>query len=166
MSRGIGPDGKYYGEGGASDSEDIDDDDSDNYSDDEEWVPPPGATEADAKRMKASFDKMADEYVCPITLQFPFHPVIAQDGRIYERDAIEQWWGKDAEGPAFHARTVKSPVTNEAIGTKLIAAPQVRNAIELGIEGGMFIGDRAKAWLAKKEAAEADARARRRLRRS
>ena len=127
---------------------------------DDQWVPPPEATEEDAKRMKAAFDKMADEYVCPITLQFPFHPVIAQDGRIYERDAIEKWWdgGAGGDGGAFPACTAKSPVTNEIISTKLIAASQVRNAIELGIEGGMFIGDRAKAWIARKEAAEADAR--------
>jgi hypothetical protein len=33
---------------------------------------------------------VADEYVCPITAELPIDPVTAEDGRCYERCAIEE----------------------------------------------------------------------------
>eukprot|EP00550_Attheya_septentrionalis_P003018 CAMPEP_0198281798 /NCGR_PEP_ID=MMETSP1449-20131203/1671_1 /TAXON_ID=420275 /ORGANISM="Attheya septentrionalis, Strain CCMP2084" /LENGTH=90 /DNA_ID=CAMNT_0043977717 /DNA_START=9 /DNA_END=277 /DNA_ORIENTATION=+ len=38
-----------------------------------------------SKRRKLS---PSDELVCPITLDLPFDPVTAEDGRVYERSAI------------------------------------------------------------------------------
>lgn len=46
--------------------------------------------------------------------------MIAEDGRIYEREAIEQWFKSQANHGG-----VKSPVTNVAMGASLVEAKQV-----------------------------------------
>ena len=43
--------------------------------------------EPGAKKLKQS--NVADDLICPITHEWPFEPVTAEDGRIYERWAIE-----------------------------------------------------------------------------
>lgn len=114
-------------------------------------------TETDALRMRDAFIKMGDEYICPITLQFPLHPVVAEDGRMYEREAIEEWFSKQAMQRETHdGMMIKSPHTGLYMKMGLIPANQVRNAIEHGIQGGMFIGDRANVWLEKKKKADED----------
>ena len=47
-----------------------------------EGVDPP------AKRLCVALDAIADEWICPITLDLPLDPVVAEDGRTYERAAI------------------------------------------------------------------------------
>ena len=32
----------------------------------------------------------SDDLICPITLELPWEPVTAEDGRVYEKEAIEQ----------------------------------------------------------------------------
>ena len=44
------------------------------------------------KKMRASINDVAADLRCPITLQLPFDPVTAQDGKIYERTAILEWF--------------------------------------------------------------------------
>ena len=44
----------------------------------------------EAKKYKSAIDAMADEWICPITTELAFDPVLAEDGQMYERSAIEQ----------------------------------------------------------------------------
>ena len=38
-----------------------------------------------------------EEYVCPITAELPVDPVNAEDGRFYERHAIEEWFSRQPQ---------------------------------------------------------------------
>ena len=86
-----------------------------------------------AKRAKKSF---ADDLICPITLELPWEPVMAEDGRVYDRPAIEKHIKN-------HTDDLKSPVTNEEMGKKLLPAVQHRNIIETAIEMGAMDKDLA-----------------------
>merc|ERR1712086_1006660 len=64
------------------------------------WIMPPkraasketqAETQAVNKRYRQAIDEVAEEYVCPITAELPIDPVTAEDGRFYERCAIEEW---------------------------------------------------------------------------
>ena len=81
-----------------------------------------------------------DELVCPITQELPVDPVTAEDGRVYERQAMEEWLRSKA------GQEVRSPVTNEPMGTKLFPAVQVRNTIKGMVKSGAISGDKAEAW--------------------
>ena len=49
------------------------------------------AAQTENKRFKTSTSNVVDELLCPITQQLPVDPVMARDGRLYERAAIEEW---------------------------------------------------------------------------
>jgi len=66
---------------------------------------------------------IASEFVCPITQELIWDPVQAEDGRLYERAAIEAWL---ITKPGF---IVQSPLTREDMGKTLVPAKQVRNVI-------------------------------------
>lgn len=95
--------------------------------------------DGEAKRLKTMLNKIADEYVCPITMELPLHPVMAQDGKIYERSAIEELI--ERQGNAL-----RSPMTNEPMGPQLLPATQVRNTIEQLVTSGTIDGDKARHW--------------------
>ena len=97
-------------------------------------------TEAVNKRYRQAIDDVADEYVCPITAELPIDPVTAEDGRCYERCAIEEWFSKQPEPQ------VKSPVTNEPMGKRLFPAVQLRNTLKRLVESGAISGSKADAW--------------------
>lgn len=97
-------------------------------------VPPP------AKRQKRN---LADEMICPIRLELPFDPVTAEDGRVYEKEAVLEYFNS-REGEQEN-----SPFTNKPMGTKLLPATQHRNTIEILIEMGAICGDLAKKWKQK-----------------
>ena len=97
-------------------------------------------TEAVVKRYRQAIDDVADEYVCPITAELPIDPVTAEDGRCYERCAIEEWFSKIPEPQ------VKSPVTNEPMGKRLLPAVQLRNTLKRLVESGAISGSKADAW--------------------
>jgi len=82
--------------------------------------------------------QIAEEFICPISQELPIKPVIAEDGRIYEEDHILKWFAMKREA--------KSPTTGAVIGTKLIAAPQIRNTIEKLVNSGAIKGELAEAW--------------------
>ena len=71
-----------------------------------------------ANKFKKLVDDSASEFLCPITQELPIDPVIAEDGRVYERSAIVEWL----------ERNEKSPHTNEPMGKKLLPALQVRQS--------------------------------------
>ena len=96
------------------------------------------------KKMRASINDVAADLRCPITQELPLDPVIAKDGKIYEREAILEWFRKK-DGDAT------SPSTGKVIGTELVPAVQVRNTIESLIKSGAIEGEAAEAWQKKLE---------------
>ena len=97
-------------------------------------------TQAVNKRYRQAIDEVAEEYVCPITAELPIDPVTAEDGRCYERCAIEAWFVRQPQA------MVKSPVTNEPMGKRLFPAVQVRNTLKRLVESGAISGSKADAW--------------------
>ena len=97
-------------------------------------------TQAVNKRYRQAIDDVADEYVCPITAELPIDPVTAEDGRCYERCAIEEWFSRQPRPQ------VKSPVTNEPMGKRLLPAVQLRNTLKRLVESGAISGSKADAW--------------------
>ena len=51
--------------------------------------------QAENKRFKTATSNVVDELLCPITQQLPVDPVMAKDGRLYERVAINEWFEKN-----------------------------------------------------------------------
>ena len=87
-------------------------------------------------RTRSAVDEAVSEFLCPITQSLPIDPVTAEDGKVYERSAIEEWL-------KTHER---SPLTNEAIGARLLPALQVKNMISTMVKSGALTGEKAAAW--------------------
>ena len=98
------------------------------------------ATQEENRRFRSAIDEMAEELICPITQELPVDPVMAEDGRVYERSAIE------AHIRGRSAEALKSPITNEPMGPRLFPAVQTRNNIERMVKSGAIGGDKAAAW--------------------
>ena len=94
---------------------------------------------AQLRRHKSATEEAFAELVCPITFSLPVDPVMAEDGKVYERSAIEEWLKQQG----------KSPVTNLAMGTKLLPALQVKNMIRTMVASGALTGDKVDAWKLK-----------------
>ncbi len=77
-------------------------------------------SEEASKKMRKSINDVAADLVCPITQELPIDPVMAEDGKIYERNAILEWFSE--KGPR-----ITSPSTNARMGTRLLPAVQTRN---------------------------------------
>ena len=93
---------------------------------------------AQAKMMRQSINDVAADLVCPITQQLPFDPVMAEDGKIYERNAIVKWFS-EKDRPI-------SPSTGAVIGKKLLPAVQTKNTIDSLFKSGAIEGELATAW--------------------
>ena len=100
----------------------------------------PTETQAINKRYRQAIDEVAEEYVCPITAELPIDPVTAEDGRCYERCAIEEWFKRQPQP------RVKSPMKNELMGRRLLPAVQLRNTLKRLVESGAISGSKADAW--------------------
>jgi U-box domain/Sel1 repeat len=81
----------------------------------------------------------ADDLICPITLELPWDPVVASDGRVYDQPAIE-------EHIKCHQGHFKSPLTNQTMDKRLLPAPQIKSLIETLVENGVIGGDLASKW--------------------
>eukprot|EP00550_Attheya_septentrionalis_P003376 CAMPEP_0198290878 /NCGR_PEP_ID=MMETSP1449-20131203/8585_1 /TAXON_ID=420275 /ORGANISM="Attheya septentrionalis, Strain CCMP2084" /LENGTH=282 /DNA_ID=CAMNT_0043989437 /DNA_START=31 /DNA_END=879 /DNA_ORIENTATION=+ len=88
----------------------------------------------------------ADDLVCPISLELPYYPVTAEDGRVYERSAILEHIDRNQS-----RGLLRSPVTNEKMGPRLTAAVQIKSLIETLVENGTIEGDLAKSWQEKEQ---------------
>ena len=89
---------------------------------------------------KTTISSIADTFVCPITMEYVFSPVIAEDGRVYEEAALKEWMEKD-ESPTF-----KSPATGVYIGKAVVHSLQIRQSIEHAINSGAVDAKKASAW--------------------
>ena len=96
------------------------------------------------RRHKSAVNEAFAELVCPITFSLPVDPVMAEDGKVYERSAIEEWLKQQR----------KSPVTNLAMGTRLLPALQVKSMIRTMVASGALTGDKVDAWKLKLEEEE------------
>ena len=103
---------------------------------------PAPANDEDANPTKVLATTIATEFLCPVTHELPIAPVMAKDGVVYERAAIERWFETKEGDPT-------SPSTGAVIGTELIPAPQIRNAIEALVKSGAIDGEVATAWKQK-----------------
>ena len=101
-------------------------------------------TAQEFRRHKSAVNEAMNEFLCPITFSLPVDPVTAEDGKVYERSAIEEWLKQQH----------KSPVTNLAMGTKLLPALQVKNMIRAMVTSGALTGDKVDAWKLKLEEEE------------
>ncbi|CAB9529712.1 Sel1 repeat [Seminavis robusta] len=84
-----------------------------------------------------------DDLICPICLELPWDPVIAEDGCIYDRPFIETHMESQDD------QNLKSPVTNLPMGRRLIPVIRIRNHIEILVESGVISGNHAAKWNAK-----------------
>ena len=105
-------------------------------------MPPKRAAAADAeteshKKLRSAVDSMADEWVCPITFELPLDPVMAEDGRTYERSAIEEVIRTQGAG-------LRSPITNQPMGARLMENIQARSTIEKLVRSGVIAGDKTE----------------------
>ena len=103
---------------------------------------PAPANDEDANPTKVLATTIATEFLCPVTHELPIAPVMAKDGVVYERAAIERWFETKEGDPT-------SPSTGAVIGTELIPAPQIRNTIEALVKSGAIDGELATAWKQK-----------------
>jgi len=94
---------------------------------------------SEAKRQKQSVES---DLICPITHELPFDPVHAEDGSLYERQAIEEYFATTTKSEG----KVRSPVKGVMIGTSIFAAPHIKNTIESLISNDMITGDVANKW--------------------
>ena len=95
-------------------------------------------TATTSKKFRSAIDESLDEFLCPITQELPLEPVMAEDGQVYERSAVEDWL-KRADPP-------RSPVTNLRMGPKLVAATQIKNMIERMVQSNAVPEEKAGAW--------------------
>lgn len=96
----------------------------------------PTDTATTSKKFRSAIDESLEEFLCPITQALPLQPVFAEDGKVYERDAIETWLKQNA----------KSPVLNTPMGTKLVPATQIKNMIERMVKTGALDDEKVKEW--------------------
>ena len=101
------------------------------------------ATQTENKRFKTSTSNVVDELLCPITQQLPADPVTADDGRLYERAAIEEWFEKQnvVQKKGKGEVSVRSPSTNKHMGLDLTDAVQIRITIQHLVQSGLVDDD-------------------------
>ena len=99
--------------------------------------------ENENKRRKTAMDAIVKEYSCPLCLELPVEPVTAEDGRVYNRAEITKHIENakngdddDEDDDDDEYKNLRSPITNEKIGPKLVPAVQVQNMIRALVESG------------------------------
>ena len=89
---------------------------------------------------------VANNLVCPISMELPWDPVAAEDGRIYERSAITEHITRQR-----NACELKSPITNEKMGPNLLSMHQIKSLIAEAIENSEIEEELAVEWKRKQE---------------
>ncbi|MBN38455.1 MAG: hypothetical protein CMI29_08320 [Opitutae bacterium] len=92
---------------------------------------------------KNFIDWLKDEWMCPITYELPIDPVEAEDGKCYERAAIEKYFATQPDGP-----TCLSPVTRTTIGKRLVPNEWRAEAIHKMMTARAVVDEKSgKAWV-------------------
>ena len=98
---------------------------------------PPRKSKKAKTESKASLAQIAlENLLCPITHRLPVRPVVASDGHVYERSAIETWLQTKST----------SPLTNAEMDTTVTDVTQMRTLIQSAIENGGVDEDAAATW--------------------
>jgi len=108
-----------------------------------------------AKRQKMAC--LTEDLLCPIELELPFSPVTAEDGRIYERRAIQKHFQTCRRQQPYGV--IKSPMTNQPMGDRLLPAPWMKNHIQHLLDAGLIHDEsltveweKKKKWQDQREA--------------
>ena len=89
-----------------------------------------------ASKADDALAQMVSNLQCPITHRLPVRPVVAADGHVYERSAIEKWLQTKST----------SPLTGTEIGKTVTDVTQTRTLIQSAIENGGVDDDAAATW--------------------
>lgn len=93
------------------------------------------------------------DIMCPIAMRIMENPVVAEDGRFYERGAIEEHITKSRQ----RGTPLRSPMTNEAMGPNLLPAHPFKGLIEELIVKRNISGPEVDEWKQRrKEVSEFD----------
>ncbi len=86
--------------------------------------------------LRRAFDNVVAMLTCPISRRLPLKPVVAADGRMYERESIQAWFQHgNTDGHMLDKR--RSPMTNAPMGTSLVDCCQhVGRIIECVADSG------------------------------
>lgn len=84
---------------------------------------------------------------CPITMRIMEDPVVAEDGRFYERGAIEEHIMKAKQ----NRNPLRSPMTNAAMGPALLPAYPVKGLIEELMVTRKISGPEVDEWKKRQE---------------
>jgi len=93
------------------------------------------------KRAKIA-NEVFEELTCPLTLELCVDPVMAEDGHLYERNAIVSYF----EHCQRASLALKSPVNNVPMGPMLTPAPHVSSIIERVLTSGALHRTDVAAW--------------------
>ena len=88
------------------------------------------------KLMKVEMSALLQTMTCSITLQLIVDPVVAEDGQIYEREALKRWMVQGR----------KSPSTNASMGPKVLDLRDGRTLVQAAIDGGGVADEDAVTW--------------------
>lgn len=80
---------------------------------------------------KTNYDNLLSVFGCPLTCYIMFDPVVANDGNIYERDAIEILCN--------NSTSAVSPITRQPLNNKFRSIPLFNDLIKLFIKYGKKI---------------------------
>lgn len=89
--------------------------------------------------MDEVIDSIAAELLCPLSNTLPIAPVLCEDGRVYEKDAVEHLRNKS--NPFKISLTSKSPVHSK-----------LRNIIERLVSTGKVRDEYLGSWAARNQA--------------
>ena len=81
------------------------------------------ASKESSKRAKNALRSIAQENICPVSHGLMVDPVMAEDGCLYERKSIEEVIRRKGG-------SLRSPMTNNPMGSKIMIARNARNIIE------------------------------------
>ena len=95
------------------------------------------------KTKKKFSPNSVEDLICPIIKQLPIDPVMAEDGKLYERAAIMKYFEDVAKDGVT---TIKSPVTNEPMGCSLSTEKDMRNIIEFHVRRHDFEKELTDSW--------------------
>ena len=83
---------------------------------------------------------LLEGFVCAITQKLPVDPVLAEDGQVYDRLPLLDWFARNP-GPQC-----KSPLTNEEMNKKLVPATAIKNTLDALINSGIVCNDETEEW--------------------
>ena len=89
-----------------------------------------------ASKADDALTQIVSNLQCPITHRLPVRPVVAEDGHMYERSAIEKWLQTKSTSPLVGAK----------MGKTLMDSTSTRTLIQSAIENGGVDDDAASTW--------------------